>query len=502
MAAPDFSRSSPFAPGAGTIPAYVAGRKAERQTIDKAIAAITSKRTKEGTLANSPLAPITMIGPRGVGKTTLLVLAKEKALEQGVLVISIVQMPDLRGIVWRLMNAPRIGWRRFVPRWLDRASNVRETTAGTGLADKPEAKDLELVLRERLQTQPVLLWMDEVMHYDLKSLASVLQISQMMIEERLPLATILAGTPGLEDHLMNADASFLAGSEYLRFNQFKDDESADALRTPLANRGIEVEGAALEMMVSLTDNYPYFVQMIGDEVWDALVEKQQMRVDVALVEMAGKKMLKERDGFYSRGHNELYYFKLLPYARQVLDLMGSFANKRATQEMIEAELMSKNSGLSKNQARIIVQKLKHKDFLWAYEKDSLGPGRPSFYTYMEAKADAYAGARGLMSSNYHDLTGYPSEQVGDEDLQVKIELPLEENCGIVIERKDCCIAGPEGKVFQVNRIEDTRQNPLLERTDFSGYILHLGAQYGSDFNAYGVGDFPPGDHWQNVASAR
>ena len=241
--------------------------------------------------------------------------------------------------------------------------------------------------------QPVLLWMDEVMHYDIKSLASVLQISQMMIEERLPLAAILAGTPDLEDHLMNTYASFLVRSENLRFNQFKDDESADALRTPLANCGIEVEDAALEMMVSLTDNYPYFVQMIGDEVWDALVEKQQMRVDVALVETAGKKMLKERDHFYGKGYRELVRRELAPYARQVLDLMGSFANKRATQEMIEAELMSKNSGLSKNQARIIVQKLKHKDFLWAYEKDSLGPGRPSFYTYMEANADAYAGAR-------------------------------------------------------------------------------------------------------------
>ena len=120
MAAPDFSGGTPFAPGAGTIPAYVAGRKAERQTIDKAIAAITSKRTKEGNLANSPMAPITIIGPRGVGKTTLLDLAEKKALEQDVLVITIVQMPDLRGIVWRLMNAPRMGWRRFVPRWLDR----------------------------------------------------------------------------------------------------------------------------------------------------------------------------------------------------------------------------------------------------------------------------------------------------------------------------------------------------------------------------------------------
>lgn len=394
MAAPDFSRDNPFEPGSATMPAYVAGRKAEQQLIDEAIAAITKKRTKEGTLGSSPMTHITIIGPRGVGKTTLLEIADKKATEQEVFVVNSSILDDLQGIIRKLV-APqeRKGWRRFVPRWLSRISNVGAQAGGPGLnialnialKDEPKQEDLELVLQERLQVQPVLLLMDEVMHYDLKSLRAVLQVSQFMIRKKMPLAVILAGTPDLESHLGKAEASFIARSKDIRINLFSDDEAADALRTPLANCGIEVEAKALEMMVALADNYPFFIQLIGEEVWKILAGKQQTAVNVALVEAAGKKMQVARNNFYRKIYGEIEELNLEAYAHQVVEIMGSFEGKRAAKKTVEAQLMSKDHKLSEEQARLIVKKLQQRGFLWAYEDNLLGPGIPSFFTYVEEK---------------------------------------------------------------------------------------------------------------------
>ena len=376
------------------MPAYVAGRKAEQQLIDEAIAAITKKRTKEGTLGSSPMTHITIIGPRGVGKTTLLEIADKKATEQEVFVVNSSILDDLQGIIRKLV-APqeRKGWRRFVPRWLSRISNVGAQAGGPGLnialnialKDEPKQEDLELVLQERLQVQPVLLLMDEVMHYDLKSLRAVLQVSQFMIRKKMPLAVILAGTPDLESHLGKAEASFIARSKDIRINLFSDDEAADALRTPLANCGIEVEAKALEMMVALADNYPFFIQLIGEEVWKILAGKQQTAVNVALVEAAGKKMQVARNNFYRKIYGEIEELNLEAYAHQVVEIMGSFEGKRAAKKTVEAQLMSKDHKLSEEQARLIVKKLQQRGFLWAYEDNLLGPGIPSFFTYVEEK---------------------------------------------------------------------------------------------------------------------
>lgn len=380
MAAPDFSGGNPFAPGSATIPDYVAGRKAERQIIEQAIAAITKERTKEGTLERSPMTHISIIGPRGVGKTTLLEIADGKAAKQGVLVINTIQMPNLTGLVQQLVDAPRRGWRRFVP-W---------QAGGTGLNmglqdDLGTGNSLETALLTRLQEQPVLLLMDEVMHYDLESLTSVLQVSQLMIGEKLPLAVILAGTPDLAHHLNDTKASFIERRKNIRINLFNDDESADALRTPLTNCGIEVEAEALEMMVALSDNYPYFVQLIGWEVWKILAEKQQAMVDVALVEMAGKAMLDIRNDFFRRMYAEMEELDLEVYAQQVVEVWSSFADKQPKSEAVEAELMRKNNGLSRERAADIVMELEHKDFLCSGKKFSLVPGLPSFFTYVEER---------------------------------------------------------------------------------------------------------------------
>lgn len=395
MATPDFSIGNPFEPGSAIMPAYVAGRKAGRQIIDETIAGITRKRNKKGTLGSSPMGQLTIIGSRGAGKTTLLALAEKQALEQDVLVASNAQEPNLTEIIYKLMEPPRKGWQRLVSRWLNPSSNVRGSipgrSLGPGLTDEFRYGDFERAVRERLRTQPVLLLLDDAMYYDLKSLTSVLLTSQLIISRKLPLAVILAGTPDLIGLLGDTETAFYSMGKDIDIHLFDDDEAADALRTPLVSRGIEVEDDALEMMVDLSDNYPYFVHLIGREVWKILAEKQQATVDIALVETAGKTMLGTRNNFFRKMHTEMKELGLETYAQQVVAIWRSFAGKQVTSGAIEAELIRKNNGLGEWQAADIVRKLEHKGVLWADDDFFLKPGLPSFFAYVEENMDASAG---------------------------------------------------------------------------------------------------------------
>ena len=63
-------RSSPFKPGAGLLPPYLAGREKEQAIIRKSL---TNLREGE-----PPAADILMYGPRGMGKTALLKWIKDE----------------------------------------------------------------------------------------------------------------------------------------------------------------------------------------------------------------------------------------------------------------------------------------------------------------------------------------------------------------------------------------------------------------------------------------
>lgn len=74
------STISPFKPGFGTTPLHTAGRDEEQEIINKALVAITQP-CSDGVLAEASDGIIKIVGPRGVGKTVMLCLARDKVKE-------------------------------------------------------------------------------------------------------------------------------------------------------------------------------------------------------------------------------------------------------------------------------------------------------------------------------------------------------------------------------------------------------------------------------------
>ncbi len=193
------------------------------------------------------------------------------------------------------------------------------------------------------------------------------------------------GTPDLLSYLNKIDAGFLERSEVIHINSLATEESKDGLRKPFADRGIEVEPEALEMMWGMTDNYPYFVQLVGAEIWKSLPKEGRRQVDVALFDQVQGELSDDLRDFFSLLYDEMSTKGLTSYALQAAEAITRQQCAAVGVKDIEIVLQQENSDLGAADARSIVERLRWLGFIWRGEEDRLEIGIPSFFTYIQAK---------------------------------------------------------------------------------------------------------------------
>ena len=392
-AQPAKQSKNPFAPGAGTIPKHVVGRRDEFKLLNRALQRIApSEVQKNGLLEETSMTPLVITGPRGVGKTLLLTWMEEHAREMGIHVARLAHVKDLTAgedpsagdAMGRLLK-DIAGKDHFLLKWLKKIKVLKFffRDAGVAVDLRKAADDYAEVLEARLRKGPLLLLMDEAHHYKENIMGFMLQIGQRLISVRHPLLILLAGTPDLNSYLMKIGATFMTRSEDIYINLLATEESKEALSDPFTVRGIEVEPEALEMMWGMTDNYPYFVQLVGAEVWEALPKKGKRRVDVALVEKAQAGISRKRRIFYRKIYKEMNDADLTPYALQIAEILLQQSNAQAKFKNIELVLQQKNKDLEPADAREIIDSLQWLGFIWQGDKDYMEAGIPSFFTYLQ-----------------------------------------------------------------------------------------------------------------------
>ena len=220
-----------------------------------------------------PSDPIKIVGPRGVGKTALLNWTKQQAEDRG---IRFVSCEGLK------LKEDNLSMGQLL---VDIAGNLKNALSrikgfGASVVDKVgvsmELRQVETyykgVTEAAVRSKPLLLLMDEVHHYDLPLLKAVLQGSQKLIGEGYPLGLVLAGTPELDSHLREALATFIVRCKKIYINTLSDEATREALRVPFKQGGIKVTPRALKAMAEQTDNYPFFIHLVGEAVWYAMEE--------------------------------------------------------------------------------------------------------------------------------------------------------------------------------------------------------------------------------------
>ena len=360
-----------FQPGDGGLPPYLAGREEEQ--------ALFRRRLDDLERGVAPPAEIALYGPRGNGKTALLfwienLVGEREALE--VVSLSPATAEDRGGFVEAIRS--RAWWRQLLP---EKISPFRPATWRA----KRGRSSLETVLRKRVSKRPLVLLLDEAHTLDRESGRVLLNASQQ-VGRRFPFLLVLAGTPDFPARLNALGASFWNRCERRRIGRLDDGAAAAALSEPLRAEGFPIVPDALERLVRESHGYPYFLQLLGDEVWKRIVARplpadrtvSRTEVEAALPGFRETQRLYSLDRYDELGSRDL-----LPAARAVA---AAFAKSRP--ELSDEDLRSAVArGLGKkpgaDRTAAAERELRHLGFVWRAGAEPVWePGIPSLMDYV------------------------------------------------------------------------------------------------------------------------
>jgi len=287
---------NPFTPGYGIIPAVFAGRQAEFADFE----GVVLRRVAQGVYEPARM----LTGDRGMGKTALLKQFEMEAAEAGHWVVRVsavrgdAALPDLvealvEGLVDHqvaggLSRESRLALKRIAGLTVGRTGvTVTDTRPKRGTTDRWH-KDLTLILTDaarlaRESEVALLLLLDEAQNIDRVAMGALFHAFQeaqsttvteqhatgARLRHHLPLAVYVAGLPGLTSLLRAAGTTFGERARHISLPPLSDNDVAEALAAFADTRGVTVDADASDRFCDLVGGYPYFLHVVGSQVWVA-----------------------------------------------------------------------------------------------------------------------------------------------------------------------------------------------------------------------------------------
>lgn len=277
---------NPFAPGAGSQPPELAGREEIIAAADTAL-----QRVLLGRPAQSQM----LLGLRGVGKTVLLNRIEQIAEERGYLT-SFIEAPEDRKLVDLLypkihqvlrklshVESAKVATHSAL-RALRGFASVFKVSVGDfevsvdpepGLADSGDLEydvtELFLKVGEaaRAAKRGWALLIDEVQYLSAEELGALIVAVHRINQKGLPVLVFGAGLPAIA--ALSGDAKSYAERLFIfpTVDALPASDAVNAIRQPIEEEGESIDKEVLEVIVSLTKGYPYFLQEWGFQVWNA-----------------------------------------------------------------------------------------------------------------------------------------------------------------------------------------------------------------------------------------
>jgi AAA ATPase domain len=279
-------RKNPYAPGAGTKPPALVGRDKQIESFD-----ILLERLENGYVERSMI----ITGLRGVGKTVLLDVFREKAETREWATVewevekAAPFAPKIAAHVRRalLQIAPKAKWTDRVLRAASILKSFTVTfnpdgamTAGldidalAGIGDSgalsEDLSDLFVAIGEAAQDRGVgvVFLIDEIQFLRPPDLEALIVALHKCTRRSLPITLVGAGLPQIPRLAGEAKSYSERLFRFPQIGELETSDARDALLLPAADQNVEFEPPAVDYMVAYTQGYPYFLQEYGRIVWD------------------------------------------------------------------------------------------------------------------------------------------------------------------------------------------------------------------------------------------
>ena len=236
--------------------------------------------------------------------------------------------------------------------------------------------------------------MDEAHSLAREVARSLGSLRHQMNDSKCPVWLLLAGLPGLETTLRDADATFTERVTDLMPGMLSRVDSLAALRVPFEDRGWNIDEPELLNVVGEAQGYPYFLQMWGKEIWDAGVALKLAHLNAEAVDRANAKVRVQQDRFYSKRYKELMSTQQSGPFTDVNIIAVTLAVINTVRQPEGATLLEIDDAISEHlpprmSPAPIRQYYEMKGFIWDHEPDRYQPGIPSLMNYIE---DRFSGS--------------------------------------------------------------------------------------------------------------
>lgn len=288
----DMDFKNPFRPGAGHMPPFLAGREKEINEFLELL--------KQDTILDN----MVLTGLRGVGKTVLLETLKPKAIandwlwvgtdlsestsvsEENIAIRLITDLSVVTsGITVEQKQKGGIG---FAPTEGEKITlNYNELMKMYHETPGLVADKLKAILRYvwmmlgQLGKRGLIFAYDEAQNlsdHNKKNeypLSLILDVFQSIQRTDIPYMLILTGLPTLFPKLVDARTFSERMFHVVFLDRLSEKDSRDAIMKPVENEScpIKLNDSSVNSIVKISNGYPYFIQFICREVYDAFIQK-------------------------------------------------------------------------------------------------------------------------------------------------------------------------------------------------------------------------------------
>ena len=308
--------NNPFAPGAGTPPPALAGRDQIRETIRVAV-----ERLRRG----RPTKSIILVGLRGVGKTVLLDRMRDDSEATGIQTLRIeapesrslpaILAPQLRQALLRLSRTEQAkdlaqralkGLSGFVKALKVQYGDIEvglDYDPEPGLADNGDLEhDLQALLEAagaaaRAASTALVVFIDEMQYVEEDQIAALITALHRTAQRSVPVMVVGAGLPQLRGRMGKAKSYAERLFDFPEIGALPEDAARIAIAKPVRDEGANITDEALDLIISETRGYPYFLQEWGKHSWDAAPDSP---IDAAAVTVASAAAVAALDDSFFR----------------------------------------------------------------------------------------------------------------------------------------------------------------------------------------------------------
>ena len=380
---------NPFTPGAGFLPPELAGREKIIENGQILAERIKLQRAERGMM---------LIGPRGVGKTSLLKVLAEDAKQRGVISVIAEIQNDSQGIeelaiklrealhVLDVASRIKSGVREafavlgnFVRKFSVNIGSIGvDVELGGGLGDSGNLEcDLSEVLLSAARAAKsantaIGLYIDELQNMQLPTLCGIVVALHHAAQELLPLYLVGSGLPTVRALVARSKTYAERMFNYEEIGALDAGSSADAIRKPLKDMGVDIEDDALCEIHGMSGGYPFFLQECGYQVWQHAESSPITREDVEAVSRDVAERL-------DRNFFEVRLDRISDLERRFLRAM---ADDRE-QDAVDLSTVADRMGRSANSLSMVRRSLIRKGVVYSPRLGTVAYTVPLFGDYMK-----------------------------------------------------------------------------------------------------------------------